>query len=332
MDVARKIDPLLTKFDVQPVLVDVGASGGAPTIWQPISRHSVYVGFDPDLREIRKDTEGGYRVGIIVNKAVCAEAAAEAVTFHLTESPYCSSMLQPDNVSLAHYSFWKLFEVTRTTSVPATTLAKVMEEQGLAQIDWLKIDAQGTDLRIYRSLEDDVRKRIVAVDTEPGLLDAYCDEDLFVDVHKQLRSEGFWLSNLNVMGVPRISRATMEALGVPTTNGLPKLRAGRLRSSPGWCEARYLRSTEWLKNTDCGEREFILAWVFAVLDGQFGYALDIARVLRKDLGRQDLGDWLWRDALELLGTSKGAAASDAPKLRVRALNRIRRTMHNIFTR
>ena len=238
------LQAILREHGIEPVLVDVGASGGSPEIWRPIASQSTYVGFDPDLREIKRDTAGGYRSGLIINKALCADPSAETVTFHLTRSPYCSSTLPPDAEALSKYSFWDLFEVDRIASVPATTLMRVLTEQSLTQIDWLKIDAQGTDLRIYQSLEETVRHRVLAVDTEPGLIDAYRGEDLFVDVHERLEAEGFWLSNLNLMGVPRLSRSAMQALNIRTSAGLPVIPAGVLRTSPGWCEARYLRTTE----------------------------------------------------------------------------------------
>jgi FkbM family methyltransferase len=330
MDILREIDGLLTEHTVQPVLVDIGASGGAPEIWRPIARYSTYVGFDPDLREIRRDTAGDYRSGLIINKAVSPDPSAEHVTFYLTKSPYCSSMLPPDSAALAKYSFWELFEVTRTVTVPATTLTKVLGEQGLARIDWLKIDAQGADLRIYRSIEEPVRKRILAVDTEPGLLDAYRGEDLFVDVHRHLCGEGFWLSSLNVMGVPRISRAAMDALGIQTSNGLPKLSSGQLRSSPGWCEARYLRTSDWLRQTRCDARDLLLGWIFAIVDGQPGHALEFAHLAREILDDPALGDRLWQSAAQILRLPAPVGTRSASSMLDRAIRKGRRLLRGPF--
>src|SRR5262249_46181376 len=57
---------LLSQVPPEPVLVDVGASGAPPTIWDSLARHSAYIGFDPDLREIREIPGGRYRRAIIV--------------------------------------------------------------------------------------------------------------------------------------------------------------------------------------------------------------------------------------------------------------------------
>src|SRR5205823_1249555 len=46
------IDQLLTRHAIEPVLVDVGASGGAPRAFKSLGRHATYTGFDPDSREM----------------------------------------------------------------------------------------------------------------------------------------------------------------------------------------------------------------------------------------------------------------------------------------
>jgi len=328
MNVAAHIEALLRDRGIHPVLVDVGASGGAPDVWKPLARFSTYIGFDPDSREIKRDTESAFRAGIIINKALCADADAESVTFYLTESPYCSSMLPPDNDALSKYSFAQLFETKRQITVSATTLSKVVREQHLPHIDWLKIDTQGADLRIYLSLDEAMRRKLLAVDTEPGLIDAYRGEDLFIDVHKRMRTEGFWLSRLNIMGVPRISAATLKELGVPIENGLPQRTSG-LRVSPGWCEARYLRAVESLEEAGVGEREFVLSWVFAVIDGQYGHALELAKAIRNALRDHALSDALGALSAQLMRTAAPNQQSAPMSFAKRALRKIR-TLTRLF--
>jgi FkbM family methyltransferase len=303
--IAQTIDRILEEYDFKPILVDLGASGGAPHFWKPLARHATYIGFDPDLREVRRDTAGGYAVGLVINKAICADADVETVPFFLTQSPYCSSMLRPNAAALASYSFWSLFQVERMLRVPATTLDKVLDGEGLAQIDWLKVDVQGADLRVYLSISDERRRRLLAVDMEPGLLDAYEGEDLFVDVHRRMRAEGFWLSNLNVMGARRISKSVLQELGIESDMASPS----GLRVSPGWCEARYLRTAEYHGSVGHGKRELVLAWAFAMIDGQYGHALELAHVLRGQTGDATLSARLWDNAVQALAYGSGTAAA-----------------------
>jgi FkbM family methyltransferase len=266
---------IVTTRKVHPVLMDVGASGETLPEWEPIAAQSRYVGFDPDCREMREISDGRFQKATIVNEAVTAESGSNSTTFFLTRSPYCSSTLRPNTEALSKYVFADLFSIEREVVVPATTLNDVVTRLQLPGIDWLKLDSQGTDLRLYQSLADKLRKRLLVIDVEPGLIDAYHGEDLFVDVHATLMQDGFWLSNLSIEGVPRISRkALAEALHRRSALNETDLR-NAFKPSPGWCEARYVRSLESLAQHEATERDYLLLWVFALLNHTIGFAFEV---------------------------------------------------------
>jgi len=266
---------LLRFFGADPVLVDVGASAGAPAIWETIAPLSTYVGFDPDSREMSSSADGDFRRTVIVNEAVTADPGAADVRFYLTRSPYCSSTLEPDSASLANYHCSELFVVERRASVRAATLDAILARLEIARIDWLKCDSQGTDLRIYRSLSERLRQDVLALDVEPGLIDAYRGEDLFVDAQKHLVANGFWLSRLDVQGAVRVRGATLQA-AFPGQPDAAALAAQAIRTTPGWCEARYLRTLESMAEAGATRERYALLYVFSLLDQQPGYALDVA--------------------------------------------------------
>jgi hypothetical protein len=90
------IDHLLTAQSIEPILVDVGSSGGSPRIWEPIRAYSTYVGFDGDTREMQHPQEAQYRHACFAHEVITADGQASEVTFYLTRSPYCSSTLKPN--------------------------------------------------------------------------------------------------------------------------------------------------------------------------------------------------------------------------------------------
>src|SRR5512132_2221399 len=94
---------LLRQMKATPVLVDIGASAGAPEMWNPIAQQSVYVGFDPDMRAMKDTSGGAFAREIILNEAITNDAKANEVEFILTRFPYCSSTLVPDANSLSNY-------------------------------------------------------------------------------------------------------------------------------------------------------------------------------------------------------------------------------------
>ncbi len=311
--VHRRIRQVLDAEEIQPVVADVGASGGPPVIWGPIATQSHYIGFDPDLREIKDEYGGAFARSTMVAEAVTPDVEQRFAEFRLTRSPFCSSVLEPDLESLNRWTFRDLFEVTSSVSVPATTLDLVLDRLGLSGVDWLKLDTQGTDLRIVQSISPERMKHLIAIDVEPGLIDAYQDEDLFVDTHRVLVESGFWLSRLSVQGSQRASVSTMDA--IKARDPLLESRVRRVvRRSPGWCEARYLRTVDSVAWH--AERDALLLWVFSLLDDQPGAALDVSVAWERRFGRSELLDQMDLIVAEMVAPSVGERLAEVARRRL----------------
>jgi len=300
----KAINYLLTSLAIHPVLLDIGASGSPPAIWEKISSHSIYIGFDPDERATYNVNGTPFFKANIIDKAVTADKENNEVRFYLTTSPSCSSTLKPDQKSLSNYLFSNLFTVEKLIEVKAIQLDEVLDRLTLSGIDWFKTDSQGTDLRLFNSLNPVVRSRVLAIDIEPGLMDAYIGEDLFVNAHRELNQNGFWLSNLNVCGAIRMRRSTLKTMTNYTEEFNDDFVSKAMRTSPFWCEARYLRTIEWLAQGVFSKREYILLWVFALLDGQFGYAVDLGIEYEKFFGKDDISSVLLEEPIRLMRRSR----------------------------
>ena len=256
-------------------LVDVGASGGTPRIWKELAAHAVYVGFDADAREVREERASCFRRAVYINKAI-GTAASGQVRFYLTRSPYCSSTLLPNTRVTESFLSADSFIIQGECTAAVTTVAEAISGLGLSRVDWLKVDTQGTDLSIFKSLPDDMRSSVLAVDLEPGLRGAYVGEELFSDVHAAMQKDGFWLSRMDVLGFPRMRKSTLDRLAA-TTPDLSEAAIGKaVRKTPGWVECRYLRTLESLEASRAPRRAYLLLWAFALLDQQWGYCLDVA--------------------------------------------------------
>ena len=303
-------DPALR--EQPPVLMDVGASGDPPAVWAPIAAHSVFVGFDPDLRAVRDTSTGRFRREIMVNEAVVADADVSKTKLFLTHSPYCSSTLRPDARGLADFLFSDLFKVVRETEVAATTLGEVIRRFQLPSVDWLKLDTQGIDLRLFQSLAPETSALVLALDIEPGLIDAYEGEDLFVDAHKHLVKSGFWLSDVNVEGTARMKPATLAWLQVEHPDLDKQTIASLIEKSPGWTEARYLRTVESLRERRAARRDYVLLWLFAVTCRKLGFAFDVAAAFAEAFSGDPLASLLKSEPLrQLRSSSAGVPAQPA---------------------
>lgn len=279
--------PLLQELGACPVLVDIGASGGPPDIWKPIAPHAIYLGFDPDRRATSFENQYGFNRSIIHNRAVVDDPRQTEATVHLTRSPFCSSLLPPDFDSLSNYIFAEWFDVVGQQTIPTQTLDAALNELGLDGVDWFKTDTQGMDLRVFANLSSERANGVMVIDIEPGLIDAYQNEDLFTSAHEFLVRNGFWLAQLDL---GRTTRLRPSSLRAPEFAELelqqPRDFILALNTAPGWCEARYLRTIDHMTTRD--RRDWTLLWVFAVLSGQFGFAIDVYVDYRRRFGNDGI--------------------------------------------
>jgi FkbM family methyltransferase len=310
---SRAIGDLLSELDIHPVLIDIGAAGGPPEIWEQIARYSNYVGFDPTHEKTQELEQGRFYKAIVVNKAVTGDKQTDTMQFFLTKSPSCSSTLRPDAKSLSQYLFSDLFTIEREATVFTTSLDSVLQQFSLPRVDWFKTDSQGTDLRLFKSLADPVRSGVLALDIEPGLIDAYQSEDLFIDAHRELTRGGFWLSNLEVRGAVRLRRASWEALNGSIPNNGNNYLESTLKKSPAWCEARYLRTIESLACGEFTRREYVLLWIFALLDDQLGFTVDLTFAYEKAFGSDGISARMRDEIRRRLTKRKHAFLSSTAK-------------------
>jgi FkbM family methyltransferase len=251
--------------DHQPVLIDIGASGGIHSKWKYISKYAYCVAFDADDREfqISEQSNQGYKKFIHVNRIVTSSPSGNT-PFYLTKSPFCSSMLEPDEEKLSPWLFKPLFEVKKITRLPAVTLEETLQSANISYIDWFKVDTQGTDLRLFKSLPSKIQETVLMAEFEPGIMDAYKNEDKLYAVMQEMHNQGFWLSSMQVKGTQRLQDNYARQIG-----GFLSERI--IRSSPGWAELTYLRNPESLS-----VRSLLLMIVFALLERQYGFALELA--------------------------------------------------------
>ena len=284
------IDKVLSReefVDRPPVLIDIGASGAIHSKWRNIARYSVCIAFDADEREmgyaVRENS--GFRKLYVFN-CIVTDIPSNNTDFYLTESPFCSSTLEPDKEHLENWPFADLFTINKRVSLTSATISSVLGELEIDKIDWFKVDAQGTDLRLFKSLGDERIRRTLAAEFEPGILDAYLGEDKLWSLIAFMSGKPFWMSSLEVRGTQRISgKLVDERIGRAGWRWLSQL----LTIAPGWAEVAYLRS--FSEDSDYLElRDFLLGWIFATIEQHHTYALEIAVS-----GYQRFGDSLFID-------------------------------------
>lgn len=265
---------VLRRAGISLTLVDVGASLEPFPPFRPLLGHATYVGFDPDLREMHTEaSETGRRV--VIDKAVVAEAGRTTARFFLTRNPTASSTLRPLDDALAPYLHAYRYEVVDEAEVPATTLGEALASAGLERADWIKLDTQGTDLRLLDGLDESLFSTLMAVDAEPGFDRYYETEDTFGDLHREMTGRGFWMSDIELTRAVRLRRETFEdALGARSKVGRMRYEF-TLKPSPIAAGPRYLRTLAWLDKVGAPRGDYLRLWACAYVSGNHPYALDV---------------------------------------------------------
>ena len=256
-----------------PVLLDIGASKYINPLWKNIAAFSIAITFDGDDRDFTyiEKTEEGFKKMFVFNRIVVEKANTPVQNFFLTQSPYCSSTLQPNHKALKPYVFAKAFTVEKTVQLPCTDMTSILAEIKLDYIDWFKTDTQGTDLRLFASLQDSVMKNVVLAEFEPGLIDAYEGEDKVFHLLTYMQGRPFFLTDFDVKGTQRMNGQAFE--GIFKSKFAQKVARHTLKPVPGWAEITYMNNFE---STHFTARDFIIGWLFNSLRKHHGVALMIA--------------------------------------------------------
>src|SRR3954471_6154514 len=82
-------------------------------------------------------------------------------------------------------------------------------------------------------------------------------------------------------------KTTLDWLADRGAKGSPERPAKAVRQTPGWTECRYLRCLESLAATGATRREYVLLWVFSLIDKQYGFCLDLALEYARRFGSDE---------------------------------------------
>jgi FkbM family methyltransferase len=146
----------------------------------------------PDLVEKLRARYAG-KPGISIVSAALSDRNGEA-QFEINRSEASSSLLPIDPRNTEWFS--RDLRVARTVQVPTTTLAALMEEQGLETVDLLKLDLQGAE-RFVLTGGEAVLDRIQVIYTEIFFEQLYAGAWLFPEMNEFLASRGFKLCGLS---------------------------------------------------------------------------------------------------------------------------------------
>jgi len=176
------------------VLIDVGASGGLEPNWRPAIKYLKVVGFEPDVREyasLVKKEDSNIRY---LNTGLHKEK--RMLDYYLTRKQQTSSIFEPNTEFLNKFPEVERFDITGKTRIEVDTIDNQFEIHNIYEVDFIKIDTQGSELFILQGAVETLRNCVFGLEIEVEFVELYQNQPLFSDVDSFIRKQGFQLFDI----------------------------------------------------------------------------------------------------------------------------------------
>lgn len=186
------------------IIIDVGASGGAPSIWQIFGDQHRIIGFEPNPAEFAKlkstSTTRYFNIGLGKSRNIR--------TINVTRWPYAAGMLVPIQAYWNRFPNGPGMQVIGEEQMEVIDLDSFCRENDINTVDFIKLDTEGTELEILEGAEQ-ILADVLAIQVEVTFNETHHGRPVFSDVAHFLNQKGFTLYELNLV---RHSRSALPPL------------------------------------------------------------------------------------------------------------------------
>lgn len=175
------------------VVVDVGCRWGFADRWARLGDRCLSIGFDPDAEECaRLAARYGDRARLV---PLALGPEKGTATLYKTKDPGGYSILPTVEDVVERHPSLEGGRVEGTATIELTTLDSWCDDEGVARVDVIKADTQGSELGVLQGAGR-VLDTVRAVEVEVELNPLYKGVGLFSEVDRFLRDKGFVLWRL----------------------------------------------------------------------------------------------------------------------------------------
>ena len=192
-DMKKLINKLLYKSPY--VLVDIGSMGGVAQKWDVIANNMKVVAFEPDDREFSKLRSTDKIMHL--NYALCD--SIEDQKYYLSAQPGKSSILEANFDVLNSFPQTDRYKASKVINISKNkiiTLDKLFSDSVLSDVDFIKLDTQGSELSILKGGSQRCLKSTFGIQCEVEFIKLYKNQPIFRDVDKFLDEKGFALIDI----------------------------------------------------------------------------------------------------------------------------------------
>lgn len=181
-------------------VIDIGCRGGATPELIFLYKHINLIGFDADKDEVynlnnNKELAFQFNTVVFYNYALDAEEGIK--TLYLTRSRGSSSLYRPNSKHKSLFSSSSGLDIMSEIQLKTEKLDVVVGKEMIKDVDFIKLDTQGTELNILKGAEKFLLPNILMVESEVEFQEAYENQPLFPELDIFLREHDFTLLYLN---------------------------------------------------------------------------------------------------------------------------------------
>ena len=174
--------------------MDVGAAGGVHDLWRPYSEFIEVDAFEPNEEACRRAAAASQP--FVHWHPVALGAQTGAQQFYVLSAPTGSSFYPPNDDVQQFFNGSSYRRITRIVDIETLTIADFLHRFHRPMPNLIKLDTQGSELDILRSVDDSQWPAVFAIEVEVEFAELYKNQPLFCDVDGFLRSKGLVLFDL----------------------------------------------------------------------------------------------------------------------------------------
>lgn len=175
-------------------VLDLGSLHGFSSIWDSLQENIELVGVDPFEPEgVRL---GKYGRKEIVFNCLVGDKDEDNVVFNIAENGHASSLLEVNEKLVSRFHQYSYGRIIKKENVEVKEIKKLLEEREVKKFDFLKIDIEGSELKVLKNLEEILRKDCLGIEIECFFQEYHLGRPLFSDIETYLRSLGYYVFDI----------------------------------------------------------------------------------------------------------------------------------------
>jgi len=285
---------------------DVGARWGINEPWESFRDVVNITSFEPDEEEFASLVENKHSKDMIYPYAL--SSGVKTVSYYLTKARGASSIYKPNQELFDNYPDCERVKIEKTVTVETTSLDTLQRDKVLTDIDFIKMDVQGSELNVLKGGVKLLSENILGVEVEVLFQPLYEGQPFFSDIDAFIRSR----FGLQMQDLRKTYWKYPEGIGNGGTKGKVIFGDALYFRSPheilSWCE-------RFNKNEAADKLQ--MACLMGIVYGYMDYSLcllsqpSINKILERDTVNQ------WRDLIFNYGKTlhyKGRGAGRLSRL------------------